>query len=77
MRNRVPLKKKDFILLSFVLIFLMMGCLFDPDYESDANFWLSINKIDFIYDNPFGNLSRTDVAPIPIFASTIDEVIAS
>jgi len=76
MRNRIPLKKKDFIPLTFVLIFLMMGCLYF-DYETDAIPWLSIRKIDFIRDNPFGNLSRTDVAPIPILASTIDEALAS
>ena len=71
MRKGVPCKKKDFIPLTFILILLTMGCVYF-DYETDAIPQLSIKKVDLIRDNPFGNLSRTDVAPIPILASTID-----
>lgn len=66
-------KSQASIVLTLVLVFLTSGCL-ERD-EGIPN--LLINKNNSVNSYPFGNLTRTDVATIPVLATAIDEVLAS
>ncbi|MHA2248550.1 MAG: hypothetical protein ACXADY_26630 [Candidatus Hodarchaeales archaeon] len=61
------------VVLTLVLVFLTSGCL---ERDGDIpNLWISKNNSENSY--PCGNLTRTDVATIPVLMTAIDEVLAS
>ena len=67
--------RKGFLLLSALLVvFLTSGCVNSPGTKIPT---LLIGKTNSVGSYPVGNLTRADVASIPIFTQAIDEVLAS